>query len=206
MIFTVDANIGAGKSTVLDFLHRSHSVAIDLEPVEKWMPYLHDMYENNSGAFGFQVRVWLDRCWVQQRPNMNPILMERSPYFQANVFVPTNLDEGRITIREYHKLQEMYQKTLSLWAPHAYIYLRSDPLRCHERIMKRGRHSESGISLEYLQKLHDYHEKAYRLAVAQRIPVICIHVEDKTVPQIADEIMKSILVLGYPYQHAHNYT
>lgn len=206
MIFTIDANIGAGKSTVLEYLHRYHSVAIDLEPVEKWLPYLHDMYEKNQGAFEFQVRVWLDRCWVQQRPNMTPIVMERSPYFQANVFIPTNLDQGRLTIREYHKLQEMYQKTLNLWAPHAYIYLRSDPKACQERILQRGRLSETNIPVEYLQKLHDYHEKAYRLAVSQRIPVICIHVEGKTVPEIADEIIKSLLALGYPYHlYAHSH-
>lgn len=197
MIFTIDANIGAGKSSVLEYLHHNHSVAIDLEPVEKWTPYLEDMYRNDKGAFEFQVRVWLDRCWVQQRCNMCPILMERSPYFQANVFVPSNLDEGRLTIREYHKLQELYQKTLHMWAPHGYIYLRSDPIQCYQRILKRGRESEMGIKLEYLQKLHDYHERAYRLAVSQRIPVICVHVENKTIKQIAEEVLQSVISLGY---------
>ncbi len=201
MIFTIDANIGAGKTTVLDYLHRYHHVAIDLEPVERWTPFLDELYRYNKGAFEFQVRVWLDRCWVQQRPNMAPIVMERSPYFQANVFVPTNLDEGRISIREYHTLQEMYQKTLNMWAPHAYIYLRSDPLQCHGRIAKRGRESEADIPVEYLVKLHEYHERAYRMAVAQRIPVICIHVEGKTIPQICQEVLDSLMALGYPYQN-----
>lgn len=201
MIFTIDANIGAGKTTLLDYLHRYHHVAIDLEPVERWTPFLDDMYKHNKGAFEFQVRVWLDRCWVQQRPNMAPIVMERSPYFQANVFVPTNLDEGRISIREYHALQEMYQKTLNMWAPHAYIYLRSDPEQCLARIQNRGRESETSIPMEYLQKLHEYHERAYRMAVAQRIPVICIHVEGKTIPQIAQEVIDALMALGYPYHN-----
>jgi deoxyadenosine/deoxycytidine kinase len=39
------------------------------------------------------------------------------------------------------------------------IYLRCDPQTCFERIAHRKRPEEADISLEYLQKLHDKHEK-----------------------------------------------
>lgn len=198
MIFTLDANIGAGKSTVLTYLHNHYRLPIDLEPVVKWQPYLEDLYRNKRGAFEFQVRVWLDRCWIQQRPNMAPIIMERSPYFQSNVFLPANLDAGSFTQQQYHMLQEMYNKSMMLWSPHAYIYLRSDPVKCYERVQKRARPSEEIISLDYLKKLHDYHERSYMLAASQGIPIICIHVENKTVKEIADEVMQALMVLGYP--------
>lgn len=200
MIFTLDANIGAGKSSVLTYLHNAYRIPIDLEPVAKWQPYLENMYHNKKGAFEFQVRVWLDRCWIQQRPNMAPIIMERSPYFQSSVFLPTNIDYGNITIQEYQMLQEMYHKSMTMWTPHAYIYLRSDPEKCHERVAKRARPSEEVISIDYLKKLHDYHERAYMIAASQGTPIICIHVEGKTVKEIGDEVLQALTVMGYPTQ------
>lgn len=92
----------------------------------------------------------------------------------------------------------MYNKSMMLWSPQAYIYLRSDPAQCHERIMRRARPSEESISLDYLKKLHDYHERSYMLAASHGIPIICIHVENKTVKEIADEVVQALMVLGYP--------
>lgn len=197
-VFSVDGNIGCGKSSVLDFLHMHYGIPIDPEPVEKWNKYLTDMYKNGKGAFEFQVRVWLDRCWIQQRPNMAPIIMERSPYFQSNVFVPVNLQNGKLAVREYHMLQEMYARSGNLWAPRGYIYLRSDPQKCGERVLVRNRASEQGLTQAYLHTIHSLHEQAYFQAVVQGLPVICIDVEGKTVPQIAAEVYMALVTLGYP--------
>lgn len=195
-IFTLDANIGAGKSTVLEYLHTHYRLPVDVEPIAKWQPYLDDMYKHNRGAFEFQVRVWLDRCWIQKRNHTSPLLMERSPYFQANVFVPANVSNGRLTVREYYQLMEMYQKSSTLWSPQGYIYLRSRPEKCKERIMRRNRNSEDNITLEYLHMIHDLHEQAYMTAVVHGLKVIVVDVEGKTVPQIAHEIYNAICILG----------
>jgi len=196
-IFTVDANIGAGKTTVMEYLHKHYRIPIDPEPVQKWIPYLEEMYKENKGAFDFQVRVWLDRCWVQQRPNMAPIIMERSPYFQSNVFVPVNVDNKRLTQHELQMIQEMYARSMAMWSPQGYVYLRSDPTKCHARIAHRGRDSESAIPLEYLESLHKYHEEAYRAGVSQGLPIIVIDVEGKTVETIAEEVYKALTALGW---------
>lgn len=195
-IFTVDGNIGCGKSSVLHHLHMYYRIPVDPEPVEKWEPFLNDIYQSGKGTFEFQVRVWLDRCWVQTRPNMASIVMERSPFFQSNVFIPANLDSGRLTTREFHMLQEMYMKSSSLWAPAGYIYLRSNPGKCMERIQGRGRASESAISLGYIEKLHMLHEQAYMNAVMLGIPVICIDVEGKTIAHIASELWTALSMVG----------
>jgi thymidine kinase len=195
-IFTIDGNIGSGKSTVLGYLHSHYRIPIDLEPVNKWQPYLENMYRNNVGAFEFQVRVWLDRCWIQQRPNMASIVMERSPYFQSNVFIPVNLESGRLNGAEYHMLQEMYSRSGNIWSPFGYIYLRSNPQNCYERVHQRSRPSEECISQSYLQKLHAYHEQAYFQAIKQGVPVICIDVEGKTIPAIAAEVYTALNMLG----------
>ena len=195
-IFTVDGNIGSGKSTVIEYLHSHYHIPVHPEPVEKWQPYLHDIYKNGKGAFEFQVRVWLDRCWMQERPNMSSIVIERSPYFQSNVFIPANLQNGKLTVREYHMLQEMYAKSNASWSPNGYIYLRSDPVKCLDRIGGRARPSEDGISMAYLYKLHTLHEQAYFNAVTMGIPVIVIDVEGKTISQIAAEVAGALTILG----------
>lgn len=195
-VFTIDGNIGAGKSTILEYLHTHYRIPIDPEPIEKWQPYLEDMYRNNKGAFEFQTRVWLDRCWIQTRPNMASIVMERSPMFQSNVFIPAMLENGRINQREYCMLQEMYIKSSNIWSPSGCIYLRSNPAKCAERIRKRARSSEEEISLSYLYKLHTLHEYAYMNAVTHGSPIICIDIEGKSVPQIASEVWMALSIMG----------
>jgi deoxyadenosine/deoxycytidine kinase len=194
-IFTIDGNIGCGKSTVLEYLHTHYLLPIDLEPVKKWQPYLNDMYYNNKGACEFQVRVWLDRCWIQPKQDTT-LLMERSPYFQKNVFIPINKDNNRLSTREVEMLNEMYDKSTTIWNPFGYIYLRSSPEKCIERINKRARESEEAIDHLYIQQLHKLHEKSYFWAAANNYPMICVDVENKTVPEIAKEIIQILENMG----------
>lgn len=162
MIITIDANIGAGKSTVMEWLKREKGCTISVEPVDKWTPYLHEMYHLGRGVFEFQVRVWLDRGWPDTNEAENRIVvMERSPLFQKKVFIPINAELNRLTAREAHSLSEMYDITFNLWQPDKYIYLRSNPEKCAERILRRCRDTEADIPLSYLRRLHELHESTY---------------------------------------------
>lgn len=194
-VFTIDGSIGAGKSTILETLHVQHKVPIDLEPVNKWVPYLEKIYKEETGVFEFQTRVWLDRCWIQPKKHVN-IIIERSPYFQKEVFVEVSKINKKIDANQTEILNEMYEKAMNIWSPRGYIYLRSDPRKCYERIQTRGRECESNITLEYLQQLHDLHEKAYMSAAANRMPIICIDIEGKAVEDIAKEVWGALQILG----------
>jgi len=200
---TVDGNIGSGKSSVLEYLHTRYGCSVDLEPVKKWQPYLQELYCTGKSAFEFQVRVWLDRCWIQQRPNQSHLIMERSPYFQSCVFVPSNYQNGRISDSEYTTLNEMYQMSMRMWSPNFYVYLRSNPNNCMTRIATRNRESEDQIKKEYIQKLHDLHEQAYLWAMAKGFSVICIDVEGKTIEQIGDEVFGALTTMGYTNKWTH---
>lgn len=195
-IYTIDANIAAGKSTILEYLHTHYHLPIDLEPVKKWTPYLEDIYKNGRGAFAFQARVWLDRCWIQDKLQKKWMLMERSPFFQANAFITINEELGALTANETQILREMYAQTMAMWAPHGYIYLRSHPQRCVERMALRGRDAESAVSPEYMQRLHELHERAYVFAISIGMPVICIDVEGKTIPQLAQEVYNALCIFA----------
>lgn len=203
-VFTIDGSIGCGKSTVLEYLHTNYGMPIDTEPVKKWTPYLENMYKENKGAFEFQVRVWLDRCWIQPKANVN-IVMERSPHFQKNVFIPISLNMKRISDTENCMLHEMYYKCMQMWSPKGYIYLRSNPDKCYERINKRGRGCEQPIDIDYLNQLHEYHEQVYMWAAAHGMPIICIDVENKPVSTIAAEVWNALHILGMTANTQHNH-
>lgn len=185
-MITLDANIGAGKSTVLEYLQETKGIDISLEPVDAWQPYLHDMYHYGKGVFEFQVRVWLDRCWPKR--TVKATIMERSPMFQMRVFITVNRELDKLTERQAQNLTDMYHKTMDLWHPEPYIYLRSSPERCAARILERGRETEADIPLSYLRRLHELHEATYEKARASGLSVFAVDVEGKTVQQIGEEI------------------
>lgn len=188
VIITINGNIGSGKTSILNYLHRYYKLSIDLEPIDKWTPYLNDFYNDNSGVFKFQVRVWLDRCWIQEKTDKSLIIMERSPYFNRNIFVESINQKKLISENEYNILNDLYDKTDSIWSCNTYIYLRSNPNDCITRIKKRGRECEKNIEDEYVKSLHELHEITYQKALNNNLNVICIDIEGKTVAQIATEI------------------
>lgn len=189
-IITIDGNIGAGKTTILTQLHKSHKFMIDLEPIESWQPYLKNIYENDSGYFKFQIKVWNDRAWIQDKTD-NIILMERSPTFTKNTFVKHLYSSKKLTDEEYDILNNLYNKTDNLWTPDKYIYIRVSPETSFQRIQQRARESEEYISFHYINKLHEYHEKTYQYLKNQGYDVIMIDGEKSTI-DIIDEIKRII--------------
>lgn len=196
-IVTIDANIGAGKTTVMQWLHDHYRLPIDLEPVQSWEPYLKDIYENRKNVFMFQVRVWLDRCFPKPTGIAPCLLMERSPYFQQNIFVNIAMEQRTMSHNESMILHDLYAKIYDTWSPSLYIYLRSNPNECLRRIDHRARPSEATIEYEYLLELHRLHEQTYYEAVHKGLNAICVNVEGKTPEQIGQEIVHILKMYGY---------
>lgn len=194
LTISVDGNIGAGKSTVLQYIHEHTGVAVDLEQVEKWQPYLERVYKQGDGVFELQVRVWLDRCFPKahaEEGGAGTIMVERSPLFQAGVFVPVNVKAGKFTADQIAILKDMYAMPQMI-SPDIYVYLRSDPVKCAERINKRARESEEMIPLAYVQDIHTLHEVTYLEAVADKKKIVMIDVEGKSVAIIAAQVLQGI--------------
>lgn len=189
MIISIDGNIGAGKSTVMKYLRNTYKYNIDLEPVDEWIPFLHDMYKNNKDAFEFQVKVWLDRMYmpIYPREKEQAVLTERSGYFQWHVFAKSSIETGRINERQYNLLKTMYDNCL--FYPDIYIYLQTTPSEVFKRVHNRSRNCESDIDIAYLEKLHTMHENAFaELSQEPNIKIHKINVEGRSVKQIGDDI------------------
>ena len=191
-IYTIDGNIGCGKTTILNYLHKYKNIQIDLEPVDKWKSFLDNIYLSKTGYFNFQIKVWLDRAWIQEKDNKSIILMERSPFFIRNTFNENDYINNNINEDEYNVINEMYAKTDTIWKSNLYIYLRSSPAKCLERVKYRGRNNEQNISLEYLTDIHNLHEKTYKLALETDLNIIIIDVNNKSIHEIAQEILTII--------------
>ena len=191
-IITIDGNIGCCKTSILNYFHKNYKLAIDLEPVDSWTEYLANLYNTTNSSYDFQIKVWVDRCWIQEKTNMS-VLMERSPYFIKNVFVKKAFYDKSINETEYDNIIKLHKTTDDLWKPNGYIYLRSDPEKCLQRIIKRGRFAEKNIQLEYIQSIHDLHEKNYKAALDAKMNIIVIDVENKSIGDICGEILASNL-------------
>jgi len=190
-IITIDGNIGSCKTSILNYFHKNYKTAIDIEPVDSWTEYLRNMYDNeDKSTYNFQIKVWIDRCWIQEKSNVI-VLMERSPYFIKNVFVEKAHEDNTITYEEYNNIHQLHKTTDNLWQPYAYIYLRSDPELCFNRIKKRGRESEKNIKLEHIKRIHELHEDKYKKALDINKNIIVIDVENKTISDICSEIVSS---------------
>ena len=194
-LITIDGNIGSGKSSILYNLHLFNKYCIDLEPVDNWINYLNKIYNENKEYFNFNIRVWLDRSWIQEKIEKNVILIERSPYFIKNVFIKSQLDNNLITKDENNILNELYKKTDNLWNNNIYIYIRTDPIKCFNRIKKRNRLNENNITLEYLNIIHQYHEINYLDAINNNMKIYLVEIEDKTIIEISKEVNNIILSL-----------
>ena len=169
--FIVEGNIGAGKSTFLKMLNQHLDVHIVLEPHEKWQSVggtenlLAAFYNDpNRWAYTFQTYAFVTRILQQEEhalayPNAIHIL-ERSVYSDRYCFAKNAFELGVMNALEWKLYQEWFswlnEKYVS--RPAGFIYLRTDPEVCYQRLTKRGRHEETTVSKDYLMRLHQKHE------------------------------------------------
>ena len=189
-IITLDGNIGSCKTSILNYFHKNYKTAIDVEPIDSWTEYLKNMYDTNKSTYNFQIKVWIDRCWIQEKSNVI-VLIERSPYFIKNVFVEKALEDTTISKEEYNNIHKLHSTTDDLWQPNAYIYLRSNPENCFNRIKKRNRESEKNIKLDHIKRIHELHEINYQKALLNNKNIIVIDVENKNISDICSEIVSN---------------
>ena len=170
--FILEGNIGAGKSTFLSLIEKELSVQIVYEPHTKWQNVgpgenlLDRFYKDTKRwAYTFQSYAFITRVIEQQeKAKNNPHgvqVLERSVYSDRYCFAKNCFEMGTLSALEWDLYQEWFEWLVSNYspAPTGFIYLRTDPEVCYERLSKRAREEEVGVSLEYLSSLHAKHEK-----------------------------------------------
>jgi deoxyadenosine/deoxycytidine kinase len=128
-------------------------------------------------------------------PKMEKLLfVERSIYTDKNCFAENCFESGNMSKLEYDvycKWNEWLSSEFRV-RPDAYIYLRCFPNVNHDRISKRNREGEENIPLEYLQVLHEKHEK-WMAKEKETVPILTIDAllnfkDPEVMAKIAEEI------------------
>lgn len=165
---SLEGNIGAGKSTLIKKLKKlgSPNITTLREPLEKWREF-HNMnlldaaYKNpKKWAMAFQTHV-ITTMAKNHLEKATVKIMERSMESITNVFIQAHQKQGKVPTIQCEILLELIELINSQLPTfvNAYVYLRTEPAVAYQRLKQRQRAEERDISLDYLQLIHELHEK-----------------------------------------------
>ena len=175
-LVSIEGNIGAGKSTLIQKLQEKYKDRSDIlfiqEPIDIWNTIkdntgkniLQYFYENlGKYAFAFQIMAYTTRLNLIKETIRNAskkvkvIVMERSLEADSNIFAKMLFEDGVMNTIEYQIYNLMGKDNWNDYGVDGIIWLRTDPDESYSRIQHRNREGEQGINLEYLRKCHQYH-------------------------------------------------
>jgi len=173
-MISVEANVGAGKSSFLKIFGEKWPELFNviLEPLEEWKLKYSDVDNNILGLFysdiprwgyTFQSNAFITRIQKFENEKKNGMinLTERSILSDHHIFAQMLYDDGKMNQIEWKLYQNWFNWLSDKFnaKPEKIIYLRCDPQIAYERVKKRARSEEETISLEYLTRLSEYHDK-----------------------------------------------
>ncbi len=161
MHIAIAGNIGAGKTSLTELLHKHYGWEAHYEDVVK-NPYLDDFYaEMERWSFNLQIYFLNSRFRqiLEIQKNGNDVVQDRSIYEDAHIFAPNLNAMGLMTHRDFKNYRAVFELMESLVkGPDLMIYLRSSISNLVSQIHKRGRDYENSISIEYLSRLNERYE------------------------------------------------
>jgi deoxyadenosine/deoxycytidine kinase len=170
-MFIVEGNIGTGKTTFLKALQKSlpHTL-VSLEAVDYWQnesqgqSILENFYNTpERWAYSMEsitLKIRIQEHLAQQNAT-TPLVVERSIYSGLHCFAYNSFQQGFLNQLEWNIYNNWFHFLTSknCLPPRGFIYLQADPKISFQRTMRRERQAENSISLEYLQQIHERHEK-----------------------------------------------
>lgn len=175
-IISIDGNIGSGKSTLLEILKKEFAQNEDViflrEPVDIWESIVDEngtniiekFYEDQTKyAFSFQLIAYISRlALLKEALEQNPdkiIITERSLFTDKYVFAKMLYDSEKIEPINYRIYLQFFDTFVKDYGVDKILYIKTDPEKCSERILKRGRSGEQNIPLDYLIECDTYHNE-----------------------------------------------
>ena len=173
----IEGNIGTGKTTFLKYLETildPERYNIIYEPVGEWQKLkdennkniLEHFYEDQEKwAFPFQMNSFISRVkHITDNSKKHPEkinIIERSVFTDKYCFAKNCHETGKINTIEYQIYCNWHTWLTEHFdiKPSGFIYIKSPPEICTQRINKRSRNGEETIPLDYLTKLSDLHDE-----------------------------------------------
>jgi deoxyadenosine/deoxycytidine kinase len=157
----VAGNIGTGKTSLTERIGQKLGWRTAYESVSD-NPYLPDFYQDMR-AWSFHLQIFFLGHRAEQHLEMakdeRSAIIDRSIYEDAYIFARALHSMGNVTERDYQTYWRLYELIVkSLPSPALLIYLKAPVPVLMDRIHKRGRAIEGGISSEYLTLLETFYE------------------------------------------------
>jgi deoxyadenosine/deoxycytidine kinase len=164
-IIAVAGNMGAGKSSLVDWLRHQFDMVPFFEPNEE-NPYLADFYGDmprwalQSQTFFLVRRFQIHRAISRSAAtDPRPIVQDRTIYEDAEIFAAHLHEAGHLGDRDWGMYQDLYLTLREeIRPPDLMIYLRCPLKTLVQRIRKRGRSFERQIPKTYLASLERLYE------------------------------------------------
>jgi deoxyadenosine/deoxycytidine kinase len=178
-LVVVTGNIGAGKTSLTERIGSRLGWRTDFESVAD-NPYLPDFY-SDMRAWSFHLQIYFlghraDQ-YLEAARDTRPAILDRSIYEDAYIFSRALHHMGNLSERDYLAYRKLFDLVVdSLPVPNLLIYLKCPVEVLMNRIRRRARNMETGISTDYLTLLDGFYEewlKSYDLS-----PVLTIRTDD----------------------------
>lgn len=157
----IAGNMGAGKSTLVEFLATHYNVQPFYEPNDE-NPYLGDFYKDmRRWAFHSQVYFLSNKFRLHQELDRQPgvVALDRTIFEDAEIFATALHQMRKISKRDWETYQDLYSVILdAIRPPDLMIYLRCSMRTLRQRIRLRGRAMERDVPIAYLKRLDRLYE------------------------------------------------
>lgn len=178
-IILVAGNIGAGKTSLTERLGARLGWQTAFESVAD-NPYLPDFYADMcSWSFHLQVFFLGHRAqqYLEMAGRAQSTILDRSIYEDAYIFARALHHMQNLNERDYMAYRRVFDLVVSnLPPPDLLIYLHAPVLVLFQRIQRRARAIESGITADYLSLLESFYDDW--LATFDVCPVLTIRTDD----------------------------
>jgi deoxyadenosine/deoxycytidine kinase len=178
-LILVAGNIGTGKTSLTERIGNRLGWLTAFESVAD-NPYLPDFYADMR-AWSFHLQIYFLGHRAQQHLDLaadpRSAILDRSIYEDAHIFARALNHMGNLNERDYQAYKRLFDLVVKgLPSPDLLIYLRAPVPVLMERIHKRARNIETGISQGYLELLDSFYEDWMR--TFDLCPVLTIHTDD----------------------------
>jgi deoxyadenosine/deoxycytidine kinase len=178
-LIVVAGNIGVGKTSLTERIGARMGWLTGFESVSD-NPYLPDFYANMK-TWSFHLQIYFlghrARQYLDISNDPRSAILDRSIYEDAYIFARALHHMDNLSERDYLAYRRLFELVVnSLPAPNLLIYLKAPVEVLIQRIQRRARGMETGITGEYLTLLDSFYDdwlKSFDLC-----PVLTIHTDN----------------------------
>jgi deoxyadenosine/deoxycytidine kinase len=178
-LILVAGNIGSGKTSLTERIGERLGWKTAYESVAD-NPYLPDFYANMR-QWSFHLQVYFLGHRAQQHLDLwnDPLsaIIDRSIYEDAYIFARALHRMGNLTELDYLAYRKVFDLVVrTLPPPSLLVYLKAPVPVLMERIRRRARNIETGISSDYLSLLDSFYEDW--MNIFDLCPVLTLKTDD----------------------------